>query len=64
MTTLATTPLPTDRRVRVWFGPHVIASFVGDQVAAARYADGMRQRFASLRITHEPAAVIADAELS
>lgn len=48
-------PLPTDRRVRVWFGAHVIADHVCDPASAAEYESAMRRRFASLRITNEPA---------
>lgn len=47
-------PLPTDRRVRVWFGDHVIADRVSDQASACEYESAMRRRFASLRITNEP----------
>jgi hypothetical protein len=28
-------PLPTDRRVRVWFGEHLIADYVSDLDSAA-----------------------------
>lgn len=41
-------------RVRVWFGEHVIASFVGDAPLAERYEHAMRRRFAGLRVTNEP----------
>lgn len=44
------------RRVRVWFGEHVIATFVGAPDDAARYEAGMQKRFARLRITSEQAA--------
>jgi hypothetical protein len=46
---------PTDRRVCVWFGPHLIAEYVGDPDDAAAYESGMRGRFIRLRISHEPA---------
>lgn len=39
------------RRVRVWFGSHVIATYVGDPGEADRYARAMAQRFAGLRVT-------------
>ena len=60
MRKLVGVPLPTDRHVRVWFGSHVIAAFVGPPAEAARYAAGMRRRFAGLRVTNKPATVAAD----
>jgi hypothetical protein len=39
------------RRVRVWFGKHVVCSYTADPVAAARYAAAMARRFAGLRVT-------------
>lgn len=42
------------RRVRVWFGPHSIADYTGNDAAADRYAAAMRRRFAGLRVTNEP----------
>lgn len=47
-----------NRRVRVWFGEHQIADFIGPPEDAATYEAGMRQRFASLRITNEPAIAV------
>ncbi|HEY0687785.1 MAG TPA: hypothetical protein VGD71_01995 [Kribbella sp.] len=65
MTTLAETPLPTDRRVRVWFGEHIIAEYTAEPEPALRYQAAMNRRFASLRVTIEPAvAVVPDADLS
>ncbi|GAB3821451.1 hypothetical protein [Kribbella italica] len=64
MTTLAEMPLPTDRRVCVWFGKHLIADYTNAPDAAAGYEEAMRSRFPSLRVTNEPAAVTRDAELS
>ncbi|TCC01676.1 hypothetical protein E0H45_40015 [Kribbella soli] len=49
-------PLPTDRRVRVWFGEHLIADYVSDPDSAATYEAAMRRRFVSLRVTNDPAA--------
>ncbi len=43
-------------RVRVWFGRHVIADYIGDAALARRYEAAMRKRFAGLRITSEGAA--------
>jgi len=42
------------RRVRVWFGSHVIASYCAEPELATRYAAAMGPRFAGLRITNEP----------
>ncbi|MFD7161057.1 hypothetical protein ACFV9C_41185 [Kribbella sp. NPDC059898] len=55
MTTLTDAPQPRDRRVRVWFGEHVIADYTAEPEDAIRYQAGMTRRFASLRITIEPA---------
>lgn len=55
MTTITRPPLPTDKRVRVWFGVHVIADYTGEPAAALRYQAAMSRRFASLRVTIEPA---------
>ena len=56
MTTLVDLPRPTDRRVQVWFGEHLIADYIGNADAAAQFEAGMRRRFLSLRVTNEPAA--------
>ncbi len=58
MTTRIEAPLPPDRRVRVWFGEHLIADYRGDAEDAARYEAGMRRRFLSLRVTNEPADLV------
>ena len=42
--------LSSAKRVRVWFGRHVIATYVADPDQAERYARAMAQRFAGLRI--------------
>ncbi len=60
MTTLADVPRSTDRRVRVWFGEHVIADYTAEPAKAIRYRAGMMRRFASLRVTIEPATTVAD----
>jgi hypothetical protein len=49
-------PLPTDRRIRVWFGEHLIADYISDPDAAAAYESAMRRRFVSLRVTNDPAS--------
>lgn len=42
------------RRVRVWFGEHVIAEkLCSTSAAAARYEAGMQRRFQSLRVTND-----------
>jgi hypothetical protein len=41
------------RRVRVWFGAHVIAQYVADAPLADRYEQAMRRRFAGLKVTNE-----------
>jgi hypothetical protein len=41
------------RRVRVWFGEHVIAQYVAEAALAARYEQAMRRRFAGLRVTND-----------
>ncbi|MEV0793857.1 hypothetical protein [Kribbella sp. NPDC050459] len=48
-------PLPTDRRVRVWFGEHLIADYVSDPESATAYEVAMSRRFVSLRETNDPA---------
>jgi len=62
MTTLAEAPLSTDRRVRVWFGEHIIAEYTAEPETAMRYQAAMTRRFANLRVTIEPA--VPDADLS
>jgi hypothetical protein len=43
------------RRVRVWFGEHVIADYIADDAEHAdRYAEAMDRRFAGLNITNDP----------
>jgi hypothetical protein len=42
------------RRVRVWFGSHVIADHIAEATTAARYEQAMRRRFACLQVTNEP----------
>jgi hypothetical protein len=65
MITLAEAPHPTDRCVRVWFGEHVIAEYTAEPETAIRYQAAMTRRFASLRVTIEPATVVVpDADLS
>jgi hypothetical protein len=45
---------PARRRVRVWFGKHVIADYRADADLAERYVAAMARRFVGLRITNEP----------
>ncbi|MGL5810669.1 MAG: hypothetical protein ACRCYQ_12050 [Nocardioides sp.] len=49
-------PCAGRRRVRVWFGSHVIAEYKAVPQLAARYEDAMRRRFAGLRVTSEELA--------
>lgn len=44
------------RRVRVWFGAHVIEDHVDLPDPAASYEAAMRRRFAGLLVTNEPVA--------
>jgi hypothetical protein len=41
------------RRVRVWFGEHVIAQYVAEAPLAARYEQAMRRSFAGLKVTND-----------
>lgn len=43
-----------ERRVRVWFGEHVIADYRATPDLAERYAHAMARRFAGLRVTNDP----------
>ncbi|HEY0475031.1 MAG TPA: hypothetical protein VGD34_25350 [Kribbella sp.] len=45
---------PKRRRVRVWFGDHVVADYRAEAELADRYAAAMSRRFAGLRVTSEP----------
>jgi hypothetical protein len=42
------------RRVRVWFGEHVIGDYWATPELAERYAAALRSRFKGLRVTNEP----------
>lgn len=42
------------RRVRVWFGQHVIAEYTAVPDLADRYEAAMSRRFAGLKTTNEP----------
>lgn len=41
------------RHVRVWFGEHVIASYVAEPDLAESYARAMGRRYAGLRVTND-----------
>lgn len=58
MNSFAEAPLPIDRCVRVWFGEHVIAEYTAEPATAMRYRAAMTRRFASLRVTIEPAIAV------
>jgi hypothetical protein len=60
VTALAEAPFPSDLCVKVWFGEHVIAEYASDPVTALRYQAAMTRRFASLRVTIEPATAVVD----
>jgi hypothetical protein len=62
MMTLAEAPLPTDRCVRVWFGEHVIAEYTAEPATAMRYQAAMTRRFASLRVTIDPATPVVSSD--
>ncbi|GAB2647771.1 hypothetical protein [Kribbella swartbergensis] len=47
-------PVPQRRRVRVWFGDHVVADYWAEAELAERYAAAMARRFAGLRVTSDP----------
>jgi hypothetical protein len=49
-------PATQRRRVRVWFGEHMIADYRAEPALAARYAAAMSRRFAGLRVTNDPIA--------
>jgi hypothetical protein len=53
MTTAAAETVPR-RKVKVWFGEHVIAQYVAEPALAQRYEQAMKRRFAGLRVTNEP----------
>jgi hypothetical protein len=53
-TTEQVAPDAQQRRVRVWFGRHVIAQLIAEPAAADRYAAAMDRRFGGLRITNDP----------
>ncbi len=50
---MATTGGRERRRVRVWFGAHVIADYIAEPDLAARYEQAMRKRFAGLKVTSD-----------
>lgn len=60
MTALIGGPRPTDRRVRVWLGEHVIADYTAEPATAIQYQAAMTRRFASLRITIKPVTAAVD----
>ncbi|TCC17127.1 hypothetical protein [Kribbella sindirgiensis] len=58
MTTLVDASLPIERRVRVWFGEHVIADYTAEPADAMRYQAAMTRCFYSLRVTIDPAVPV------
>lgn len=51
------------RRVRVWFGQHIVAQYCAEPDMAERYAHAMARRFAGLRVTNEPIKPADEANL-
>lgn len=47
-------------RVRVWYGGTPICDLTQDKPLADRYAEAMRRRFRSLRVTNEPVSPRTD----
>jgi hypothetical protein len=45
---------PSRRRVRLWFGQHLIADYIGEAASADRHEAAMRRRFPGLEITNDP----------
>ena len=45
------------RRVRLWFGQHQIADYIGEAAHANRYEAAMRRRFPGLEVTNEALAI-------
>lgn len=39
------------RRVRVWFGQHLLHDYLAEATAAERYAESIGRRFAGLEVT-------------
>jgi len=62
--TASPAPAPRRRRIRVWFGDHPIFDYIGTPVAAQRYEQAMRRRFAGLRVTNDPVAPLNDMTMS
>ena len=54
MTTATAIQTSERRRVRVWYGEHVIADYNAEPALAERYAHAMSRRFAGLRVTNDP----------
>jgi hypothetical protein len=45
--------------VRLWFGSHQIADYIGEAASAARHEAAMRRRFPGLHVTNDPLPVSA-----
>ncbi len=46
-----TEPPPEQRRVRVWFGPHLLHDYRAEVSAAESYAQAIGRRFGGLQVT-------------
>jgi len=53
----AVAPSGKQHKVQVWFGTHVISTYLGDEEHATRYEHAMQRRFPSLVITNEEVAL-------
>ena len=62
MTAAVAEAQPRRRRVRVWFGEHVIADYNAELALAERFAHAMSRRFAGLMVTNDPFPPQAPAE--
>ncbi|WP_109508792.1 hypothetical protein [Nocardioides speluncae] len=49
------------RRVRVWFGSHIVREHAAGQTQAERYVEAMSRRFLGLRVTVDSAPLRGDA---
>lgn len=51
---MSTAGAPRRRRIRVWFGSYVLATYYAEPELAARYAAAMDRLFVGIKITNEP----------
>lgn len=48
---MTATTTPRTRRIRVWFGAHVLDAYQADATVADHYAELTQRRYAGLRVT-------------